>query len=218
MYTPRAWTLTGTNRDRANTRFEQLPELGRSEITNAEFADMDSFALRNLHAYYDDRHERLDIEVTYNRGRNVHRFSLPCKNWVRTVEDGTRGTDEPYRFGSYYMYPQKFPEGTWYMYKSEISSNAYIGPQAIRTSAWRYLDYYVRDPDDNTLFILDHTAIGRGYLIHSGTGEHTVGCLKMSEADVETLATWVDATIANGGTARLTVMSTGVSANDHEPE
>ena len=44
-----------------------------------------------------------------------------------------------------------------------------------------------------------------GYLIHSGIGSTTWGCIKMSDGDVALVAKTVDNAINSGGNAKLLV-------------
>ena len=120
-------------------------------------------------------------------------------NNVQTPEQ--RG--DPVSYNGYNYYPTQFPDGSWTMEKSHESSDPYVGPVSISTNANQNVTTYKQNTDNT--YYADGTVNDTGYSIHSGTGNTTWGCIKMSDADVSSLANSVNSAIDSGGSAKLIV-------------
>ena len=132
-----------------------------------------------------------------NNGVQVKRFN--ALNNVLTPEE--RG--EPIKYNGYHYYPEQFPDGTWNLNKSHTSENPLIGPISISTDAYKMVEAYILDEKGNKEYI---TVRDDGYSIHSGTGNSTWGCIKMTDADIAEIAGLVNSVLSNGGKATITVL------------
>ena len=123
---------------------------------------------------------------------------------------------EPVEFHGYRMFPEEFPSGRYNMGSSGTSSDEFIGPTFIPTDATREVQKYVEDAFGQWV-PRGETVRDGGYLVHGGIGTTTWGCIKMCDADVTGLAGDVDAALASGGFAVLTVIDgTGSSTPGKE--
>ena len=106
-------------------------------------------------------------------------------------------------YKQYYYYPVQHPDGTTNLGKSKVtdaSQKENMGEIKIPTNATQPV--MTTDPKGKSLGI---TVTDGGYYIHSGEGNTTWGCIKMSDEDVKELAGIVDESIDSGGSATLTV-------------
>ncbi|AEE16752.1 RHS repeat-associated core domain-containing protein [Treponema brennaborense] len=117
-------------------------------------------------------------------------------NNVRTPEE--RGS--PVSFNSYNYYPVQFPNGTWSVTPSVAGTNDAEGPLKLRTNANIQVPVFNQDGKLTGEYVTD-----TGYNIHSGKGETTIGCIKLSDADVAAIAQIVDSALVSGGSATIKV-------------
>ena len=140
-----------------------------------------------------------DGTVDYSAG--VKTIAFDATNIVKTPEERN---NIPVSFNGYNYFPEQFPSGKWDLYCSETSENPLIGPKKIGTNA--YADVSTYSKVDGEWVKDEETQRDEGYLIHSGTGSTTWGCIKMSDRDVRTLARIIDSALTHGGTASLKVI------------
>ena len=125
--------------------------------------------------------------------------SFHATNRVLTPKE--RG--DPVLYKNYYYYPEQFPDGIWNVDKSHASTDPYVGPKSMSTDAERDVDTY--DKINDKYIKNNKKKRDDGYSIHSGIGETTKGCIKMSTEDLEALSKIVDNAIDSGGKATLFV-------------
>ena len=130
---------------------------------------------------------------------NVKSSDYSATNNVKTPKE--RGA--PILFNGYYYYPKQFPTGSWELGSSCKSNDKYIGPLKIPTNACQQVTTYSQKSDKS--YSVSGTVNDSGYLIHSGIGSTTWGCIKMSDGDVALVAKTVDNAINSGGNAELLV-------------
>ncbi len=140
-------------------------------------------------------------EITKDKNGNVvdvKYTDYSATNNVLTPEQ--RGN--PVSYNGYNYYPTQFPDGSWTMDKSHSSSDPYIGPVSISTNASQNVSTYSNV--DGT-WTQTGSVNDTGYAVHSGTGNTTWGCIKMSDGDVASFANSVNSAIDSGGSAKLVV-------------
>ena len=154
--------------------------------------------------YVKNGKDKLYVAITtYDKDGNIEKIDLKTYKATNDVlSPAERGN--PVEYDGYYYYPEQFPEGTWMVNKSHKSKDPYIGPKSMSTNANRDVETYYKDSDKKFKKTGSKTK-DSGYSIHSGKGDTTWGCIKMSEADVEELSKIVDSSIDSGGKATLTV-------------
>ena len=154
-------------------------------------------------SYQKNANNKMSVsELTYDSSGkliNVKNSNYTATNKVKTPEE--RGT--PVLFNGYYYYPKQFPTGSWELGKSCKSNDNYIGPLKIPTNAYQKVTTYKKESE--TSYSVSGTVNDSGYLIHSGAGSTTWGCIKMSDGDVALVAKSVDSAINSGGKAKLLV-------------
>ena len=139
-----------------------------------------------------------DGTIDYLGGVTVTTFT--ATNVVKTPE---QRNNVPVSFNGYNYFPEQFPSGTWMVYMSAESKDEYIGPIKIATNAFTYVSTY--ENVDGIWQMTDVSQKDEGYMIHSGIGDTTWGCIKMSDNDVKVLAEIVDNAINSGGYVMLIV-------------
>ena len=141
-------------------------------------------------------------EITKDKNGNVVDVKYTEYNATNNVQTPEQRGD-PVSYNGYNYYPTQFPDGSWTMEKSYESSDPYVGPVSISTNANQNVTTYKQNTDNT--YYADGTVNDTGYSIHSGTGNTTWGCIKMSDADVSSLANSVNSAIDSGGSAKLIV-------------
>ena len=168
---------------------------------------VDAWGLDSLHARFNKATEQLDVLVfETNQGGyftgTVTQKTFSATNRVRTPEDRKH---VPVEFGDYYMFPVEFPDGTYELGRSGTSTNKHIGPICVPTNATRDVPTYEENIFGEWVATGEIKQNQGGYLMHSGVGDTTWGCIKMCDADVAEFAGMVDEVLDSGGDALLTV-------------
>ena len=140
-----------------------------------------------------------DGTINYMLGVKITYFD--ATNIVRTPEERN---NIPVEFNNYYYFPNQFPSGTWDVYPSASSTDKYIGPLKIATNAFTYVKTYTEN--NGVWEQTDVMQKDEGYMIHSGEGSTTWGCLKLSDEDTASLAEIIDTALSGGGTVKLLVL------------
>ena len=176
---------------------------GGNVVKNSSGNKMSGNAYTDVIISYQKNANKMSVsELTYDSSGkliNVKNSNYTATNKVKTPEE--RGT--PVLFNGYYYYPKQFPTGSWELGKSCKSNDNYIGPLKIPTNAYQKVTTYKKESE--TSYSVSGTVNDSGYLIHSGVGSTTWGCIKMSDGDVALVAKSVDSAINSGGKAKLLV-------------
>ncbi|MFP4378820.1 MAG: hypothetical protein ACLFP4_17400, partial [Spirochaetales bacterium] len=167
---------------------------------------VDAWGLDYVLASFDKAQEELSYTVIETDGSDnltgqITEGSFRATNNVQTPAERRF---VPVEYNGYNMFPEQFPDGTWELQQSESSTNPLIGPKKIPTNAVREVEQYEFDEQAREWVVTSVTTDG-GYLIHSGTGDYTWGCIKMSDDDVAEFASVVDEALAKGGAGVLHV-------------
>lgn len=150
-----------------------------------------------LHVVVVPRKSDGSVDYTGIKTKNYH-----ATNNVKTPEERK---NVPVEYNGYYYFPEQFPNGTWEVESSKKDGAKYIGPIKIPTNAMREVPTYELGPIPDTWVATGQTVKDEGYLLHSGEGNTTWGCIKLSDNDISEIAGYVDAANESGGRASLTV-------------
>ena len=167
---------------------------------------VDAWGLDYVYAAFDKSEEELSVTVLETNDAGVFTGTVTQRSFGASNDVQTPADREyvPVSYNGYFMFPDEFPDGTWELQQSEGSTNPQIGPIKIPTNAVREVEQHELDVETDTWVVTDVTVDG-GYLIHSGTGDYTWGCIKLSDEDVAEFAAIVDDALAGGGAAVLQV-------------
>jgi hypothetical protein len=136
-------------------------------------------------------------------------FPISCV--VRTLRDGTRGSDEVVRTvpeGRPYD-PRPFPKGLWrvsgveWRQEKRFDPKVY-GPVRIRTNAWQPVNVWELDEYGDYLRETPEIVRDWGYLLHYSESKTTWGCVRLnSPADAVALAERVADALSSGEIVEL---------------
>jgi hypothetical protein len=137
--------------------------------------------------------------------------SYPISCLVRSLRNGTRGSDEVIRSvpeGLPYD-PRPFPKGIWritgveWQQEKRFDPRTY-GPVKIRTNAWQNVNVWELDEYGDYFRETSQVVRDWGYLLHYSLSKTTWGCVRLdSPADAISLAKLVEEALRSGEAVEL---------------